>query len=154
MKKNKKTYLLFALVVAIWGVLGFKIVKSINPHDQPVEAQPKLVNFSPEVIKERDTFSILANYRDPFLGTLPKKKRITERNAVTPKPQLPKKEIGYSGFVTERGSGNKIFFVSIEGNQHMMTLKEVVEEVKLIAGDAEKIKVRYGGKTQTISLSQ
>ena len=97
-----------ALVTTIWGVLGFKIVNSINPPEQAVEVQTKLVTFMPKVIKARDTFSILANYRDPFLGTLPKKKKTArERVGSTKGGNCPTKRSTIQVSLTKAALGTK-----------------------------------------------
>ncbi len=31
MQQKRKTYLLLALVVVVWGILGFRIVKTLSP---------------------------------------------------------------------------------------------------------------------------
>lgn len=155
MKKNKKTYLLLVLVLAIWGILGFKIVGAINPMeepDKPILFDNKIVQNE---IRKRDTFSIVANYRDPFLGTMPKteKPKRTKLKSVK-KPQLPKKNIGYSGSVAQNGSKNRMFFVSIDGQQHIMSKNVIINDVKLVWGDASSIKVKYPGHTETIIIAQ
>ena len=72
MKKDKKTYVLIGLVVFIWGILGVKVIGTLSAEEKPLNniAAPKI----PMTVttKKRDTFSIVALYRDPFLGTFPK----------------------------------------------------------------------------------
>lgn len=156
MKKNQKTYLLLALVLTVWGILGFRIVKTVNPSAEELPMATNIGKFRPEVIKQRNTFSIVANYRDPFLGTLPKsnipKKK---KKAVTPKKEvLPDKDIRYTGLIGESTTGKKIFFLTIDGQQQMLNEKGVFNEVELISGSFQKIKVRYNGKTKSIPLTQ
>lgn len=153
MSKNNKTYLLLALVLTIWGILGFKIINGLNPQTE-VENTPTIKNdFAVKTILKRDSFEISANYRDPFLGTIPKTERAkrTQPKSVTNPPQ-PKRNIVYSGFVAQNGNQNRMFFISIEGQQHIMSKNEVVNDVKLVWGDANTIKVKYPGHTETISI--
>jgi type II secretory pathway component PulC len=155
MKKNKKTYLLLGAVLVIWGVLGFKIIEAINPSEELI-AMVKLptTNFG-VAAKKRDTFSITANYRDPFLGTMPKtKKPKKSKKKVVKKVETPKKNIAYAGSVAENGSNKRLFFISIEGQQHIMSQGETVAEVKLVTGNQENIKVRYGMRSETIAIQQ
>lgn len=145
-----------ALVLIVWGILGFRIVKTVNPATEGLPLAIDLGKFSPQAIKQRDTFSIVTNYRDPFLGTLPKsnvpKKK---KKAVIPKKEvLPEKDIRYTGFITESVTGKKIFFLTVDGQQQMLNEKGVFNEVKLISGDGQKIKVRYNEKIKSISLTQ
>jgi hypothetical protein len=155
MKKNKKTYLLLIAVLAIWGLLGFKIFGAIQPNEPKEELALASEKYNPSILKKRDTFSITANYRDPFLGTIPKR-NTTKRAKKTEakKSELPKKNIRYSGLVSQNNTKNSIFFVSIDGHQHMMTRNEVIADVKLVSGNSESIKVKYNNRTETIVLTQ
>lgn len=141
--------------MAIWGILGFKILKTVNPDS---DQNTKLVvseKFKPIQYKERDTFSIVANYRDPFLGTLPKSLKPRKPKRTSQKRDtLPKREILYTGFVAESSSGQEIFFLTIDGHQQLMAKNEVFRKVKLLYGDSEKVRVYYNGKTKTIPLTQ
>lgn len=155
MKKNQKTYILLTVVLAIWGILGFKVIKTVNPDsDQNAEAVVS-EKFKPMEFKERDTFSIVAHYRDPFLGTLPKSlKPKKPKRTLQKKDTLPKREILYTGFIAESSSGHEIFFLTIDGHQQLMAKNEVFRKVKLLSGDPEKVRVHFNGKTKTIPLTQ
>lgn len=155
MKKNQKTYLLLTVVLAIWGILGFKVIRTVNP-DSDQNVQPIVSEkFKPIQFKERDTFSIVANYRDPFLGTLPQSlKPKKPKRKFQKKDTLPKREILYTGFIAESSSGHEIFFLTIDGHQQLMAKNEVFRKVKLLSGDPEKVKVHFDGGTKTIPLTQ
>ncbi|MEM9143560.1 MAG: hypothetical protein AAGA86_11275 [Bacteroidota bacterium] len=154
MKKNQKTYVLLAAVLGIWGLIGFKLVKAANPEPADGPDMNARETFVPKPLKEKDTFSILANYRDPFLGTIsgPKPKRKTRPKPIQKK--APPKQIRYTGFVANEEASPEVFFVTIEGKQHMMTLNAVSDSVKLIQGSKQQVKVRCRGTTRTITLSQ
>ncbi len=155
MKKKQKTYLLLLAVMAIWGILGFRIIKTISPSGPKSSDLPTTADFKPIKPKERDTFSILADYRDPFLGTLPK--LTTKRINKKPKsvnPSLPEKSITYSGLVNDQTSKQMIFFLDIDGQQVMLSKNETRAGVKLVSGNAENIRVRYNGLTKTIKRAQ
>lgn len=140
------------LVLLIWGIIGFKVVGALSPNPLPNRvSEPK--GKLPNVEKKKDTFSLLANYRDPFLGTLSSPKKTTVKKPKA-KPQVPKKNIVYSGLVSKSGSGSTLYFVTIDGQQVLMSRNEVVNDVRLVWGDGENIKVRYNGITETINRSQ
>lgn len=157
MKKQNKTYLLLALVIGVWGIIGFKFFSAVNPSNDQIAQVTSDEVFIPKQIKERETFTILANYRDPFLGTVqaPKKKMIKAKTSASkPKKVTPTKSIQYTGFITDKTSKQKIFFVSVDGRQQMMSLNDTFQNVKLIRGSKSDIRVRYEGRTQNISLSE
>ncbi len=141
-------------MLTIWGILGVKIVGTLWPDDQK---QPIVqVTDSPDAValQKRDTFVISGNYRDPFLGTLPKSESPTTRKAAKPKPQLPKKNIAYLGSVAQNGAKNRMFFVMIDGQQHIISKNQEVNQVTLLWGNANSIRVKYPGHTQTIALQE
>ena len=156
MKKKQRTYLLLGLVLIIWGILGFKVIATLGLEEPPKEVVvlDKPYNLMLP-IKKRDTFAIAANYRDPFLGTLPKSKKskkVVKKKVSKPKP--PKKNIVYSGSVAQNGTENRMFFVTINGQQHIMHKDQKINEVTLVWGSPESIKVKYPGHTETILLKQ
>lgn len=155
MKKKRQIYVLLALVAVIWGVLGFRIVSSIKPA-QPEKTQDLLAyKFTPGITHQRDTFSIAANYRDPFLGTLPKGKKPKKTKLIASnKDPIPERNIVYSGMLKDKNSGAKIFFVHIDGQQQLMAINDVYEKVKLVSGNAKKIKVRYNNRSKVIPLTE
>lgn len=153
MKKNQKTYLLLTTVLAIWGILGFKVVGALNPSDSPQELVQLDKPYVPEVFEKQEPFAIAANYRDPFLGTPPKSdtpKVIVKKKVA--KPQLPKRNIAYSGSVAQNGTKNRMFFVTIDGQQHIMSKNQEINGVTLVSGNPESIKVKYPGHSETIGL--
>ena len=150
MSKNLRTYLLLALVLLIWGIIGFKVIHAISkdPEMPMVATQPTLI---PKSTEKRDTFELAANYRDPFLGTLPLSKKRTVKRAVQKKP-ISKRNIVYSGLVSQTGSGNTMYFVSIDGQQHIMSKNEEINGVRLLKGNGQHITVHYDGRSETIVL--
>lgn len=155
MKKNNKTYVLLALVIGVWGIIGYKFFSAVNP------ATPKDIVqvtsdkiFIPQELKERTVFSIAANYRDPFLGTANALKTVRKASPKKVKKQLPKKSIQYTGFIGDTNSNENIFFVTVNGQQQMMSVNETFQDVKLIRGTKSSVKVKYGGTSQTIQLTE
>ncbi len=153
MKKNKKTYLLLTCVLVIWGILGVKIIGSLNSSPKKVKTTTAMAAFNPTRPMAKDTFSIAANYRDPFLGTIRNTKSKLGKKTIT-KVETPKKNISYTGFITDTGSKKKIFFVTIDGQQYMMGLKDKIQEVKLVSGNKFRIRVSYSGKVHNIPIAQ
>ena len=153
MAKNTKTYLLLGVVLLIWGIIGYKIVKAISP-DEPELFAVENVNFKPlRSTTKKDTFSILANYRDPFLGTLPKQK-VKKRKIVAKKSEEPEINIKYTGSILDSNTKNSIFFVTIDGTQFLMKQGEIKSKVTLLKGTENAIKIRSNKRTRNIQLQQ
>ncbi len=140
------------MVLIIWGVIGFKVVNTLSPDPEP-PALPEQVLDVPKATIKKDTFTLYANYRDPFLGTLPKSKSKPVKK-LAKKEEKPQKNIAYAGMVSQSGSSSALFFVTIEGKQHIMSPKQEIDGVRLLQGNAQRIKVRYDGNTQTITQTE
>ncbi len=141
------------LVLIIWGIIGYRILSTISPEPNEQLVLTETVLKPLEKI-ERDTFSIKADYRDPFLGTLhhPKIKKKA-------KPNGPKKErfdidVRYTGSMLNSNNGQRIFFVSINGQQSLMEKGKQAQGVSLVNGSEKTITVRYKGILKKIELQQ
>lgn len=144
MKNKTKTYILLTLVLGIWGVIGYRILSVANPTLPDIAQQNGDVNFKPKTRIENDTFSIKTVNRDPFLGTLLIKKKSKPRRT-KPKEPFIWKPVIYHGIISNQNSKTKVYIVSIDNQQHLMKLGQVVNEVKLIRGNKNSIIVSYKG---------
>lgn len=155
MKKKQKTYVLLAIVLGIWGVILYQFMGAFNPPSETVVQNNSDEIFIPKEIKERELFALNLDYRDPFLGTaVSPKKRAVKSAPKIPKAEVPKKSIQFTGFIEQKNSKQKIFFVTIEGQQKMMKVNDSFQEVKLLKGSKTSIRVRYNGKTETIQRTK
>ncbi len=155
MKKNTKTYLLLAIVLIIWGTIAYRIFSSLSSDTGP-EVKVNLQYFKPKPIAARDTFSISGDYRDPFLGTIYGNKEKITTTKKPPKVQesVPDRDIRYTGLITDASTKQKIFFVGINGQQHLMGTGDKIDGVTLLSGTLETITVKDGAKSRTITLQK
>lgn len=136
-------------VLMIWGVIAVKVFGVLSPETEiPVFAEN--VNFKPKEIIQRDTFSIVADYRDPFLGTVSASKKNTIKKTKRPVVQFP--NINYTGLITGQQNKDNIFFVTIDGTQYLMRKRDENNGVTLVSGTSKNIRVRYKGIAKTIQL--
>lgn len=152
MKNKTRTYLLLAAVLAIWGIIGFKIVTTLNPEAPEAKKQDEMVVFTPKSHTVKDTFSIHPTQRDPFLGTLyVKKQESTTPRITTPKEAFVWIPILYHGTVSKQDSKEKLYILSINGQQHIMKIGQEIQEVKLIKATNTEILVSYKGQRKMVS---
>lgn len=151
MKKDTKTYLLLALVLAIWGIIGYKVL-SPNSSDALEQDSFEKITVKSLSIKEKDTFSILADYRDPFLGTFPKKS--IKKKSKPKKAPEPEITVQFTGLMTDNDTKQRIYFITIAGQQYLMNVKDEIEKVQLLSGTSTSIRIRSNGKTRIIELQQ
>ncbi|MDC8005217.1 hypothetical protein POV27_14240 [Aureisphaera galaxeae] len=153
MKNKKNIRILLPLVVAIWALLIYKMVDAFSDDSNPV-AQTQIGSFKAPDIKPKEEFSLLAVESDPFLGTVYKKKRKKTSGATSsaPKKDIAWPTIQYLGLVADGGSSDKVFIISINGQQQLIRSGETLENVKVIRGNKEKITLRFEGQTQEFSI--
>lgn len=155
MEQKTKTYLLLTIVLIVWCTVAYNIYYWINGNtvNEVADTINTSASFKRKKIRRNDDFTLHIHERDPFLGTI-KNKKVIKPSIVT-RPVLannvPKIEIAYSGMV-KRGTskGESIYFIRINGIQHLMHIGEMVSKVKLIKGEQQHITVVVGDKRRII----
>ncbi|WP_442845045.1 hypothetical protein [Leeuwenhoekiella sp. H156] len=154
MTKNKiKTYALSIVVIAIWSVIGYQIYSALNPSDNPFIVPKAPTEFKSELGNQKETFNILNNYRDPFLGKLPEKKdkpeaKLTSMPVVRDTIIFP--VIEYRGTVQSAEAKQTVFSVSVNGTEAILSAGESIQEVTLVRGNASEISISFKGKRKVI----
>ena len=157
MLKNKNAlYLLVPLFILIWGVIGHRIYKGMNNDDLELFVEEANLELVVEML-EPDTFSIIADYRDPFLGKI----RSSKPKAVTPKkkqapivkkpePVLRWPSIVYGGMIKNQKTGKLVAMVKINGKDNLLSIGNVVSEVILLKVYPDSITVSLGKVEKTV----
>lgn len=145
--------MLLAAVLAIWGIIGYKIMSSLNPEPPKVNVAETVASFSPNIDTKQEKFSIQFPERDPFLGKL----YVTQKAEVKPKPVVKQQPlewlpITYHGLISKHNTNkDDICIVSINGYQRLMKVGQNIEGVKLLKATAVEISVSYKGLKKTIN---
>ncbi len=155
MGNKRNTYVLLIVVLAIWGIIGYRVLKTLNPSQEESAVTEKGVSFHPEKLKKQESFTIAVQERDPFLGTMtrPQKKKAAKpavREEMPPEMEVP---VYYFGMVKDGKSREKIYFVQIDGMQQLMRIHDEVKGVKLLKGSEQEITVLYNGKRKVIPIN-
>jgi flagellar basal body-associated protein FliL len=79
MKNKKSIYILLPIVLFIWGTVMYQFF-SFSGIDHKTISESNGFKIKPLQLKERDTFSINVNYRDPFLGKVHSSLPISKKN--------------------------------------------------------------------------
>jgi len=100
---------------------------------------------------EPDTFSIIAKYRDPFLGKIrspkPKTKKVKKKPPPIkkkPEPVLRWPTITYGGMIKNQQTGKLVAMIKINGKDNLMAVDNIVSEVRLVQVYPDSIKVALG----------
>lgn len=150
MQKKSTTYFLVSVVLVIWGIVSYKLFANIPDEDNIVVKLEKVKTYDFE--NKRDTFSIVANYRDPFLGTLPRIRKVRSnkhRFEVPKKVELIWPDIKYKGAIIPK-KGKALFLVDIDNRGYLLKKNEEKNDIKLLKGNKEYIIVKYKGKTKKV----
>lgn len=158
MKNKKLLYLLLPLTIGLWGVIIFKIVNSASGIEG-VENQDKIVFQKSDGLTMPDTFSIICNYPDPFLGKTTPKQYRSPANSVTSaakaKDVVKEKkkaaittlvwpEVVYKGIIKNQKSNKQLALLQINGKSNAMKMGESYENIELIRIFKDSIEVKFG----------
>ncbi len=135
----------------------FKIFSKVSSRDDSAQINKTLtgVNTNEELLT--DTFSIRANYRDPFSGKTDKSDvRIisTDENKSSKKANSPKQNpklpinnvfpnVRYEGLIKNKQSNKQLILVRINGQSNIMKIGEIVNEVELTKVFRDSIEVKF-----------
>jgi len=153
MKNKKNTYILLVVVIFIWGLLIYNFFSFTNP-EMEIQEVSNAISIKPLAIKERDTFSINVDYRDPFLGKMyqPNANKKKSGKKIKVKAPVLWPRVVYKGIVSDTKDAKKVFMVIIDGHTHFMKEKEEQQEILLKSGDRKSITIQYQGEQNKITI--
>jgi hypothetical protein len=156
MKNKKLIYVLFPLVILIWGFIFYRIL-SHSGNDQFEQVTKKTINVRSSTNKE-DTISLSVNYRDPFLGSelaitysksenvikssLSNKTNIQQTHILMSIP-IDFPEIRYFGFITNQKDKKKLGLIRVNNKDILMKEGEFSEGFKVVKIFDDSINICY-----------
>ncbi len=145
MASKKTTYPLLAAVLVIWGIIGYRLLAP-KPTERTAPESPAP---APARLPEAD--SLLANYRDPFLGGMPRSQRPAAASPVRALPPSPApREAVKVAFYGSLAEGSKTYYlVSIDGRRHMLASGESAEGFSLAQVAADSVVLLKNGQHYT-----
>jgi len=157
MKNKKNIYILVPAVLLVWGILGYRIFSTIKPTINTQQTTAITTQFKATALQENTQFTINTNYRDPFLGKLPKKQVIKSKKAqktIIKKPKVPFPSITYKGLVSGKKNKSQVFLITINGQQYFFKKNTSHSLVKLIRGTTKEVTLIFQGQQQTFSIEK
>lgn len=158
------TYILIPVVILIWGLVIYKIF-SYTDGSSDVNTIPVFTRQKETVKLEKDTFSIIAKYKDPFLGknfsiyeedysddneTQTEKVKVPEIKKEEPKINIKWPSIIYGGIIYNAKTKKSVGLVKINNRDYLGNKGNMLEEVEIIEMYNDSIKVKYSEQTKTI----
>ena len=151
MSKNRKTlFFLIPAVAFIWGMVIYKVVKTLSEEEtvKPFVIT-KLDDRSFKV--EKDTFSLIALDRDPFLGIKYSKKKNVKHRVVS-KKEIDWPSIEYLGMVSDSDSKSGVYLLSVRGKSHFLQKGDEVDSIKLVKVSQNKVWLKYKNTTRVFQI--
>ncbi|MBL4669091.1 MAG: hypothetical protein HRT73_08110 [Flavobacteriales bacterium] len=160
MKKKNTLYIMVPIVVLVWGFVLFQLFGSFfSSPNYAKETIEKIVNI--DEIK-KDTFSIIANYRDPFLGKKVRNKgrgnsrsntsaNSRKRIPTQIKAEKPWPIVVYNGMIKNNNSDRRVGIVKVGGKEYLVKEKDVVAEVTILSINKNEVNVRFQKESKTIT---
>lgn len=152
--KNKKTlWILVPAVLAIWGMIGWKVYAAMqNPDEEYVELPLTESDVDSSFVPEN--YELDLNYRDPFLGeqirTTPVRQSsengTSNKNISKPEltPPIQAPVLHYYGLVQETSTGKTVGFLRINSETHFVKAKDVIEGVTVLRIWSDSVEVSFG----------
>lgn len=141
--------MLLSIVLIIWGIIGYQFLNKFSPNTKEIGINSSF-EFIPKKLIQQKKHTVLANYRDPFLGKLlTLKKKSTKRKKTVAKVKIAFPKIIYNGVV--EGS-SKSFILTINNEQEIMTIGQVFKKVTLKKANNKSIKILFNSEIKTIQL--
>lgn len=148
------------IVFLVWGIVFYQLYLYFFSTPTYVTEKAEVVVNVDEI--KKDTFSIVANYRDPFLGenirlTQPK---TTNNQSSQPKVQKniaqkpldnPWPTIEYKGMIKNNNSEKRVGIVGLNNKEYLVKEGEVLNGVKFMVISKELIQVSFQKEQKTIS---
>lgn len=154
MKSKATTYLLLAVVFAVWSVIGWKVLSRDSSGD---EERSPATHAHPTVENKHDT--LLLNYRDPFLDgqkATPVANVPDPGPVFIPLPPTPKKvvkhNVYYMGRICHQGVEHSL--VEINNASYTMRVGDVADDYRLERIFEDSLYFSFDGERYCIKLLQ
>ena len=155
MKNKGLIYGLLIVVAFIWYKVFFRVMSNFTDDEvtivEPNATKPLIGSI------HQDTFTLVANYRDPFGGKAKVVRSQIETNqapvdvtSVVKKQKEPWPKIQYKGMLRKTTSTNPLALIYIDGIQLQMRKGEsVFDGIQLVSVLRDEILVRYQGEKRS-----
>jgi hypothetical protein len=141
MKNKKLLWILLPAVLAIWGMIGWKIYSALNESEDVAEPVENALLSATDSAVVPDSYELFLDYRDPFLGERVKqavavtKTNASNTNVAKPLPDKEKSDplptLFYYGLVKETSSNKMVGFLQVNSQTYFVKQNDVIGEVKV-----------------------
>lgn len=157
MKDKRVLFVLIIAVVAIWGLIGYKLV--VGDVDESIITAPRSMDKNVVGELEVESYQLLNNYRDPFQAqriNYGSRSNGVEKNS-NQKVTVQKKSeplawppITFGGLIKRKNSKEKVALLKVNSSDHLMRINEEIEGIKVLKIEKDSIQVIYKGEKKVI----
>lgn len=151
MKSRWTTYLLLAVVAAVWGIVAWKIFAPADNTAPAVRSEPSV-----PVVQTAPADTLLLDYPDPFLKGAARSAAVVSsvvRGLPAPKPVPPKRErVRIVHLGTVRSAGKRLYILMVGEEQYELFPGESAGEFLLTDCDCDSLYLRRAGVTYGVKL--
>lgn len=158
-QKKKIIYILMPIVILVWGFVFYQLYGYFFSTPSYVKAEEKAIINIDEI--KKDTFSIVADYRDPFLTKkiIPtanhqvaiKTNGASQTKKNTPPTVFKWPSIQYKGMIKNNNSERRVAIVTVDGKEHIVKEGTTLNELKVVKIEKETITVSFQDEQKTIN---
>lgn len=154
MKGKKGTYILLAIVCIIWIGIAIEIITAFSPENETTSVVNIPISNRKIQEIEKEIFSIQTVDRDPFLGTLRKKKipKKVQKKKIKPQKTVKWPNVKYKGTITDKNNKIAVFLIEINGSVQLMKKGNIQSELTLIKGNTSSITLLYKKERKEFSI--
>ncbi|PRY48083.1 hypothetical protein B0I27_11617 [Arcticibacter pallidicorallinus] len=166
MKNKTMTIVLIVSVMAVWGIVFYRIFQASGEESSFITAAgaKKSTYESLDEYRMKDTLVLALNYRNPFSGRQmqvaipPAVPEATDQpvtsmsNYATPEPEVNWSVIKYTGYIVNPEFKRIVALMTIQGKEFMLTEGQQAGGVKILKNNRDSVKVSYLGKTKFLKV--
>lgn len=158
MKNKKLSWILLPAVLAIWGMIGWKVYAAMNGEDEVFANNVPQTSLYSDTSVVPEDYTLSLNYRDPFFEPQQKPKTVstnvkkTETPSVqTSAPQVTQwPSVSYGGLVRQTQSGKTVGFLIINGSSHFVNAGDVAGELTVVKMWSDSVEVKFAKESRRI----
>jgi len=150
---------MFPLVILVWGFVLYQLFGSFfSTPNYATEELKRVVNIT-EI--KKDTFLILADYRDPFLGGKTRRKSrssngVSQKRSGTWKTKNIKTEnawpiVIYNGMIKNNNSDRRVGILNVGGKEYLVKENDIIGGVTVLSINKNTVNIRFKKEKKTIT---
>ena len=146
MKSRWTTCLLLAAVVAVWGVVAWRILAPARPAAPDVRPATD-APAAPQIVAE----TLRLDYPDPFLKDAARPQAAAPRSVVRRLPPVKKaapkrrERVQLSHLATVTAGGQALHILQIDGRQYELSLRDTAAGFRLTGADRDSLYLEREG---------